>query len=130
MYTYIVVQFFFSLTLALTLTLTLTLVIMASRGPISAPGGLRAFYGSEPPSHTVATGGDRCVLVPPFAWAMVVPGVYRSGYPMPLNYPFLERIGLRCIVSLEKVTADNEAWAKQQGIHIVELPCPENKVVL
>ncbi len=92
---------------------------------------MRVSAGSEPPPHMAGNGGaGGSVLVPPFAWAMVVPGVYRSGYPMPLNYPFLERIGLRCIVSLEKVTTENEAWAKQQGIRIVGLPCPENKVAI
>jgi hypothetical protein len=38
------------------------------------------------------------VLVPPLNFAMVAPGVYRSGHPNKHNFPFLEKLGLKVIV--------------------------------
>jgi hypothetical protein len=38
------------------------------------------------------------VVVPPLNFAMVAPGVYRSGYPNKRNFPFLRRLGLRSIM--------------------------------
>ena len=38
------------------------------------------------------------VLVPPLNFAMVAPGVYRSGYPNKKNFPFLRKLGLKSIM--------------------------------
>ncbi|KAJ3185812.1 hypothetical protein HDU85_001181 [Gaertneriomyces sp. JEL0708] len=39
-------------------------------------------------------------LVPPLNFAMVAPGVYRSGYPNRKNFPFLQKLGLKSIMYL------------------------------
>ncbi|CAG8569679.1 14673_t:CDS:2 [Funneliformis mosseae] len=40
------------------------------------------------------------VMVPPLNFAMVAPGVYRSGHPNRKNYPFLIKLGLKSIIYL------------------------------
>ena len=37
-------------------------------------------------------------LVPPLNFAMVSPGVYRSGYPNKKNFPFLKKLGLKSLM--------------------------------
>lgn len=43
-------------------------------------------------------------LVPPLNFALVEDRIYRSGFPIPTNYPFLEQLGLKTIIYL----GDNE----------------------
>lgn len=38
--------------------------------------------------------------VPPLNFALVEDGIYRSGFPMPINYPILERLKLKTILYL------------------------------
>ena len=38
------------------------------------------------------------VMVPPLNFAMVAPGVYRSGHPNRQNFPFLIKLGLKSIM--------------------------------
>jgi hypothetical protein len=38
------------------------------------------------------------VLVPPLNFALVAPGVYRSGHPNKHNFPFMKKLGLKVIV--------------------------------
>lgn len=38
--------------------------------------------------------------VPPLNFSLVEDGVYRSGFPMPINYEFLEQLGLKTIIYL------------------------------
>jgi len=38
------------------------------------------------------------VFVPPLNFAMVAPGVYRSGYPNKKNFPFLKKLKLKSIM--------------------------------
>jgi tyrosine-protein phosphatase SIW14 len=38
------------------------------------------------------------VLVPPINFALVAPGVYRSGHPNRRNFGFLARLGLKAVV--------------------------------
>jgi len=49
----------------------------------------------RPPASGVP---ENTPLVPPLNFAMVAPGVYRSGYPNKRNFPFLRRLGLRSIM--------------------------------
>ncbi|CAK7898922.1 putative tyrosine-protein phosphatase Oca1p [[Candida] anglica] len=37
---------------------------------------------------------------PPLNFSLVEDGIYRSGFPMPINYPFLEQLGLKTIIYL------------------------------
>ena len=34
-------------------------------------------------------------LVPPLNFSLVENGIYRSGFPMPINYPFLKQLRLK-----------------------------------
>ncbi|ORX65097.1 protein-tyrosine phosphatase [Linderina pennispora] len=38
------------------------------------------------------------LIVPPLNFAMIAPGVYRSGFPNPKSQPFLLQLGLRTII--------------------------------
>ncbi|CAK9439671.1 uncharacterized protein LODBEIA_P37710 [Lodderomyces beijingensis] len=39
-------------------------------------------------------------LVPPLNFSLVEDGIYRSGFPMPINYPFLQQVNLKTIIYL------------------------------
>lgn len=39
-------------------------------------------------------------LVPPLNFSLVENGIYRSGFPMPINYPFLQQLNLKTIIYL------------------------------
>ena len=78
-----------------------------------------------------AVSGDeiQAVYVPPLNFAMVSPGVYRSGYPVPRNFPFLRRLGLKTIVHLgpDDYLPKNSAFAAEQGIKVIHAPLLGNK---
>ncbi|KAJ1733655.1 tyrosine-protein phosphatase siw14 [Coemansia biformis] len=38
------------------------------------------------------------LIVPPLNFAMIAPGIYRSGFPNPRSHPFLLKLGLRTII--------------------------------
>ena len=61
-------------------------------------------------------------LAPPMHFAMVAPGVYRSGYPTRHNLAFLHNLGLRTIVNLEPTphAADLLSWISEHDIKVVE----------
>lgn len=40
------------------------------------------------------------LLIPPQNFAMVAKGIYRSGYPNSKNYPFLQKLGLKSLLSV------------------------------
>lgn len=40
------------------------------------------------------------IYVPPLNFALVEHSIYRSGFPMPKNYPFLKQLGLKTIIYL------------------------------
>ena len=42
--------------------------------------------------------GEDGLFVPPLNFAMVEKGVYRSGFPSRINFPFLETLRLRSIM--------------------------------
>src|SRR5690242_1563617 len=48
------------------------------------------------------------ILVPPLNFALVLPGIYRSGYPNPKNYPFLKSLGLTIIIYLGNIVTDDD----------------------
>lgn len=39
-------------------------------------------------------------FVPPLNFSLVEDGIYRSGFPMPINYPFLQQLGIKTIIYL------------------------------
>ena len=63
-------------------------------------------------------------MAPPMSFAMVSPGVFRSGFPTRHNAPFLQRLGLRSLVHLAEqpglVNYDGplEAWISKGGLRL------------
>ncbi|KAI9209278.1 protein-tyrosine phosphatase [Polychytrium aggregatum] len=68
-------------------------------------------------------------VVPPLNFAMVAPGVYRSGYPNKKNYPFLKKLGLKTVMFLcpEEYSEENVAFLESEGIQIFHYPISVNK---
>ena len=68
-------------------------------------------------------------LVPPINFALVCKGVYRSGYPNPKNFKFLEKIGLKSILYLcpEEYQKTNREFLEQNGIQLLHFGMNGNK---
>lgn len=52
------------------------------------------------------TSYSRTQYVPPLNFALVEDGIYRSGFPMPINYPFLMRLKIKTIIYLGDLGQD------------------------
>lgn len=50
--------------------------------------------------------------VPPLNFSLVEDGIYRSGFPMPANYPFLDRLKLKTIIYLGDTGQDKPKTKK------------------
>ncbi|EOD11462.1 hypothetical protein EMIHUDRAFT_76826 [Emiliania huxleyi CCMP1516] len=63
------------------------------------------------------------ILVPPQNFGLVEDGLYRSGQPTELSYPFLEQLQLRTILHLsaDEPPAEFASWASEQRIQLVRL---------
>ncbi|CAM9212870.1 unnamed protein product [Chrysoparadoxa australica] len=72
----------------------------------------------------------RGILVPPLGYATVCPGrIYRSGYPIACNLPFLEKLRLRSMLCLCPRSQQVELlqWTNRQGIEVFEGDVGDNK---
>ncbi|EPS38410.1 hypothetical protein H072_7853 [Dactylellina haptotyla CBS 200.50] len=60
------------------------------------------------------------VLIPPLSFALVSTGVYRSGCPMPLNFPFLTKLHLKTIIYLadQDLPSDLHTFIAQNSIQV------------
>lgn len=60
--------------------------------------------------------------------AQVSEGVFRSGYPIACNFPFLRRLGLQSILCLcpESVLPGSLEWAKESGVSMEMCDLGEN----
>lgn len=69
------------------------------------------------------------LLVTPFNFSMVDKGVYRSGFPNMINFPFLETLRLRSIIYLcqEPYPADNIEFIENHGIKLFHFGIEGNK---
>eukprot|EP01136_Pigoraptor_vietnamica_P003404 Opistho-1_new@32627 len=69
------------------------------------------------------------ILVPPLNFAMVAPGVYRSGYPNKKNFPFLQQLGLKSLLYLcpEPYAENNAAFLAENGIGLFHFGIFGNK---
>ncbi|KAF3939909.1 hypothetical protein ABW19_dt0201645 [Dactylella cylindrospora] len=58
--------------------------------------------------------------IPPLSFALVSPGVYRSGCPMPLNFPFLSKLHLKSIIYLadQDLPDDLHRWTADNKIKV------------
>lgn len=68
-------------------------------------------------------------IVPPMRFSMVEDNLYRGGYPTLRNFPCLQTLGLRCILSLtpEKPTYDLEQFAEADNIALHHVPVERYK---
>jgi len=59
-------------------------------------------------------------LIPPLNFASVCKGIYRSGYPVSMNFPFLRQKRLKSILCLcpEILKSSTQEFAEQNGINI------------
>ncbi|KAK6342641.1 hypothetical protein TWF718_008035 [Orbilia javanica] len=72
---------------------------------------------SEPPPTIMPTPS---VQIPPLSFALVSTGVYRSGCPMPLNFPFLSKLRLKSIIYLadQDLPTDLQRFVTENNIQV------------
>ncbi|KAK6330186.1 hypothetical protein TWF730_004682 [Orbilia blumenaviensis] len=60
------------------------------------------------------------VQIPPLSFALVSTGVYRSGCPMPLNFPFLSKLHLKSIIYLadQDLPVDLQRFVAENNIQV------------
>ncbi|CAG8581577.1 43041_t:CDS:2 [Gigaspora margarita] len=82
-------------------------------------------------THTLTNNSDEevKVMVPPLNFAMVAPGVYRSGHPNRKNFPFLKKLKLKSIMCLSSDEFHEELsqFVKDQNIQIFHYKIDGNK---
>lgn len=68
-------------------------------------------------------------VIPPLNFAMVSPGVYRSGYPNTMNHSFLKSLKLKTLIYLcpENCNEANLAFCQENGIKIMQFGIQGNK---
>jgi len=69
-------------------------------------------------------------LIPPLNFAMVVPGIYRSGFPNKKNFGFLEKLGIKTIVCLytdKDYPEDHMEFVQNHNISLKPFDMEENK---
>ncbi|TPX40591.1 hypothetical protein SeLEV6574_g06541 [Synchytrium endobioticum] len=68
-------------------------------------------------------------IVPPLNFAMVAPGIYRSGHPNKKNFPFLQKLKLRSILYLcpEDYPSENTEFLTVNDIHLFHVRIAGNK---
>ncbi|KAJ8428031.1 hypothetical protein Cgig2_027637 [Carnegiea gigantea] len=83
--------------------------------------------GPPPPPFAggaVVNGGDcdEVYYVPPFNFAMVDNGIFRSGFPDTSNLPFLQTLGLRSVIYLcpEPYPESISEFLEANGIHLFQ----------
>jgi tyrosine-protein phosphatase SIW14 len=69
------------------------------------------------------------VVVPPLNFAMVSPGIYRSGYPRAVNHTFLRSINLKTVIYLcpEDYSEANIKLCEEEGITLLQFGIQGNK---
>lgn len=71
-------------------------------------------------------------LVPPLRFNIVQPELYRGGYPRKVNFPFLESLNIKTIISLtpEPITYETDpqlySFAKKNGIKLIHIECAQS----
>ncbi|KAF2834001.1 hypothetical protein CC86DRAFT_365744 [Ophiobolus disseminans] len=69
-------------------------------------------------------------FVPPINYGAVLPGlIYRSGYPKPENYDFIEDLRIKSIITLvpEELPVEYQAFIKDAGIQHFQVHIKSNK---
>lgn len=75
--------------------------------------------------------GPTGMLIPPINFALVVSGLYRSGHPIGLNFPFLESLHLNTIIDIgshsDVDSHEYIEWARARGINVFQFVVPSVK---
>lgn len=71
--------------------------------------------GKEPKHRMQAVAVPRADLVPPLNFSLVEDGIYRSGFPMPINYPFLRQLKIKTIIYLGDLGCEKEKKKDKHG---------------
>ncbi|CAH8306014.1 unnamed protein product [Eruca vesicaria subsp. sativa] len=73
--------------------------------------------------------GEELNLIPPLNFSMVDNGIFRSGFPDPANFSFLQTLGLRSIIYLcpEPYPESNIQFLKSNGITLYQFGIEGNK---
>lgn len=99
--------------------------------PMVAPEAKPICYGAVvfQPSLVEQAYGE--CFVPPLNFAMVNPGVYRSGFPEPLNFPFLRTLKLQSILCLcpDPYPTENMEFLQGNGIRLFQIGIDGSKYV-
>jgi tyrosine-protein phosphatase SIW14 len=69
------------------------------------------------------------LYIPPLNFGLVQPGVYRSGFPIKLNFPYMTKIGIKTIIyiSPEPYLDKNLEFYQNNGITIKQYSLEGNK---
>ncbi|EEQ41543.1 putative tyrosine-phosphatase [Clavispora lusitaniae] len=71
-------------------------------------------------------------LVPPLRFNIVQPELYRGGYPRKVNFPFLESLNIKTIISLtpHPITYETDpqlyTFAKKNDIELIHIECAQS----
>lgn len=81
---------------------------------------------SQPCMVTIApdTVNPKKTLIPPLRFAVVEKHVYRGSYPRSINFPFLETLKLKTILSLTPAPPIEPVaeWCNERGIRMLHYP--------
>jgi tyrosine-protein phosphatase SIW14 len=85
-------------------------------------------------AHTIETSHlkpiiDLHVIVPPMNFAMVEPGIYRSGYPNRKNFNFLLKLGIKSVLYVGggEYVNENARFLNENGIKLFQCPTDGNE---
>lgn len=80
-------------------------------------------------SEVVATVKPVLKLFAPLAYNQVISGVYRSSYPTPRNYPFIEKLNLKSFVCLVPTDINEELrnYCTKHTINLFEFDVKVNQ---
>lgn len=72
---------------------------------------------------------DEQLLQPPENFASVVGQIYRSSFPRPENFRFLQKLGLKSVVVLipEPYPQENQQFVEENNIRFHQIPISGNK---
>lgn len=73
---------------------------------------------------------DPTLVEQPINFAQVDAGLYRSSFPRPSNYKFLDSLRLKtilCLVDDEPLPAQYIEWTRRSGINLVQIGMPGHK---
>lgn len=71
-------------------------------------------------------------LVPPLRFNIVQPELYRGGYPRKVNFPFLESLNIKTIISLtpHPITYETDpqlyTFAKKNDVELIHIECAQS----